>query len=277
VPAGIFLLATVVYPLVTLIRMAFGDVSLSNLDGSYGWTGLANFRAVFDSPFFSSSVKQTAVFTAALVAVDLILGYVVADWLRRPSRLAGFTQTVLLIGWALPVLVTGTIWRFMLLDNGFLNALLHPLSVGPVGWLSSSTFALWGVLIAVVWGSLPFSATVIRGGIMGVPAETREAATIDGAGRVTIAWRIMLPQMRSTIGTLAILLVTYGFGTSFAFIQVMTAGGPGTATTTLPMLGYQESFRTFNFGSGAAVALLSMAVVIVLAVGLSRLSRESWR
>jgi multiple sugar transport system permease protein len=277
IPALVFLALTVGYPLVTLVRMAFGSVTVSNLGGAWAWVGLANFQSAFASPFFAPSILSTAEFTAALLVFDLIVGFIVAEWIKRPGRLAGFTQTVMMIGWALPVLVTGTIWRFMLLNNGFLNQLLRWVGASPVEWLSSSSVALWGVLIAVAWASLPFCALVIRGGLMSIPEETLEAATMDGAGWLATTIQIVLPQMRNTIGTLAVLIITYGFGTSFAFIEVMTAGGPGTATTTLPVLGYSDSFQTFNFGPGAAIALLSMAIVVALSVGLFRLSREAWR
>lgn len=277
VPAGVFLVATAAYPLATLLRMAFGGVTLSNLGGGYGWVGLANFRSVIDEPNFYSSLRLTGYFTGALLAVDLILGYVVAEALRRPSRLATVTQSVLMVSWALPVLVTGTIWRFLLLNNGVLNTLLQPLGIGTILWLASAKVALWGVLIAVAWASLPFCATVIRGGMLSVPLDTLEAARVDGAGRWSLATKVVLPQMRSTIGTLAVLIITYGFGASFGFIDVMTAGGPGTATTTIPVLAYNDSFQTFQFGAGAALAVMAMAIVVVLAAFMFRLSRETWR
>lgn len=277
VPAGLFLLATAAYPLATLVRMAFGAVSLSNLGGGYAWVGLENFRNVISEPNFYSSLRLTAYFTGALLIVDLGLGYLIAEALRRPSRLATVTQSVLMVSWALPVLVTGTIWRFLLLNNGLLNTVLKPLGVGTILWLASAKVALWGVLMAVAWASLPFCATVIRGGMLSVPVDTLEAAVVDGAGRWSLALRVVLPQMRSTVGTLAVLIVTYGFGASFGFIDVMTAGGPGTATTTVPVLAYNDTFQTFQFGAGAALAVMTMAIVVVMAAFMFRLSRESWR
>lgn len=277
VPAGIFLLATAAYPLVTLVRMAFGAVNVSNLGGSWALTGFKNFRQVISSPEFVPVVKTTFYFTGALLVVDLVLGYIIAEWIRKPTRLASATQTVLMMGWALPVVVSGTIWRFLLDDDGLVNDILHSVGLGSVLWLTSSKMALWGVLLAVAWGSLPFCATILKGGLLSIPIDTLEAAAIDGANRWKTIRRVILPQMRSTIMTLALLIIFFGFAGSFAFIDVMTAGGPGTATVTLPFFGYVDSFTTFQFGDGAALALMSMGFVALLAVAVIRLSRETWR
>jgi ABC-type sugar transport system permease subunit len=118
---------------------------------------------------------------------------------------------------------------------------------------------------------------VLKGGLLSIPTDTLEAAAIDGASWWSTTRRVVLPQMRSTIMTLALLIIFFGFAGSFAFIDVMTAGGPGTATVTLPFFGYVDSFTTFQFGDGAALALMSMAFVLLLSLGVIRLSKETWR
>jgi ABC-type sugar transport system permease subunit len=115
------------------------------------------------------------------------------------------------------------------------------------------------------WASLPFAILILRGGLLSIPREVFEAAALDGAGPVRLAVRVVVPLLRPTLLVLVILIVLYAFR-SFDFVYVMTSGGPGTVTTTLPFLAYQEAFKTYSFGIGGAIATLSMAAIIVLAV-----------
>ena len=92
------------------------------------------------------------------------------------------------------------------------------------------------------------------------------------------SWRgSFLPQLRSLLAILTVLIVVYGFGGSFSFIYVVTEGGSGTSTTTLPYLGYADVFTDFDFGVGAAIAVISMVVVGLLALGYLRASGREER
>jgi multiple sugar transport system permease protein len=274
VPAGLLLILTTIYPLVTMVRLAFSQVTVSNFDGSWPFAGTANFRAVFHNPQFWASVRLTLLFSAVLLVASLILGYIVAELIRRPGWLSNCTQGLLILAWSLPAVVSGTMWHFFLNDNGYVNGILHAtLGIGPVPWLTSTRVAIWGVLLATVWGSVAFNAIVIKSGLLGVPSETIEAAAIDGAGRVKAALYVIIPQMRATFVTLALFLAIFGFGGSFGFIDIMTGGGPGTATQTVPFLSYEESFASLDFGVGAAIAVISMIFVGLLAAGLLRVRR----
>jgi ABC-type sugar transport system permease subunit len=161
--------------------------------------------------------------------------------------------------------VSGSVWKFLLDGNGGVNAVLHILGFGSVNWLSSPHLANWAVAGITAWASIPFSILVIRGGMLGVSPDLIEAAAMDGAGYWRIQLRIVIPQIRPTLGILSILVVLYALR-SFDFIYVMTSGGPGNVTTTLPYLAYQNAFTSFNLSTGAAVALLSMVVVAIIAV-----------
>jgi len=137
--------------------------------------------------------------------------------------------------------------------------------VEPVGWLSSPDLSLWAVSLVAAWASLPFAVLIIRGGLLSIPSEILEAAELDGVGSWSLSRHILLPLLRPTLAVLTILIILYAFR-SFDFVYVMTQGGPGRITNTLPYLAYQTSFKTFSFGSGAAVAVLSMLVVALLAI-----------
>ncbi len=274
---GLFLAASALYPFAQLIRMSLSNVGAENIIGHWPFTGTANFHAVMSSAAFWQSVRTSAIFTSVVLVGDLFFGFVTALWLMQPVRGAGLAQSLMILAWALPPIVTGTAWKFLLQPDGFINTILHPLGFGTIEWLASSKIALWSLIGVVGWASVPFCAMVIKAGLMGIPRDTVEASRVDGASDGQVMLRIILPQLRSLLATLAVLIVVYGFGGSFAFIFVVTEGGPGTATTTLPYLGYTQAFTDFDLGIGAAIAVISMVFVGLLALGYLRASGKEER
>jgi ABC-type sugar transport system permease subunit len=157
------------------------------------------------------------------------------------------------------------VWKFLLAGNGAINSVLGLVGVEPIDWLSSPDHALMSVSLVAAWASLPFSILVIHGGMLSLPVEVVEAARIDGAGFWRLSRHIVLPILRPTLTVLTVLIILYAFR-SFDFVYVMTKGGPGTATTTLPYFAYDTAFKTYQFGVASALALISILVVVVLAV-----------
>jgi len=177
--------------------------------------------------------------------------------------------------WALPGVVVGNLWRFLLAGDGPVDALLlrlHLVAV-PVPWLVDGWLALVSLSLVNAWMVLPFSTLVMRAAVQDVPRDQLEAAALDGAGALRQFRTVTLPYLRPTLAVLAILLVVNGFR-SFDLIYVMTSGGPGTATSTLPFLAYRQAVQGFQFSLGAATAVLSLALVLVFALGYSVSSRQ---
>lgn len=265
VPAVLVLGALSVWPIVQLGQMAFSDVGPTTLIGPWEYTGLENLREVLGDDLFWESLWATAVFTGVLLVVDLAGGYVGASILSTESRPTTFVLRVMVFVWALPPLVSGSVWKFLLAGNGAVNGVLGLVGVDAVDWLSSPRLALWSVSLVAAWASLPFAILIIHGGMMSLPTEVLEAARIDGAGYWKMSRYVIVPILRPTLTVLTVLVLLYAFR-SFDFVYVMTLGGPGTATTTLPYLAYDTAFKTFEFGIASAIALISMLVVFVLSV-----------
>ena len=274
---GVFLAATALYPAVQLVRLSVSNVGPENLIGKWPWLGLGNFQAVVGSSAFRSALWLSAIFTLVLLATNLVVGFIAALWVSQPGRLSNVTQSIMVLGWALPPIVTGSAWKFLLQDNGLINAGLHDMRVGNVPWLSSARVALWSTIAITAWAGVPFCTMVLKAGLMGVPGDIVEAAEVDGANARRVVLRVILPQMRSVIATLSVLIVVYGFGSSFSFIYVVTEGGPGTATTTLPYLGYVQAFTDFEFGVAAATAVISIIIVGLLVTAYLRAAGKEVR
>jgi ABC-type sugar transport system permease subunit len=245
--------------------MSVSDVGPTNIIGAWPFVGMDNFAAALRTSATWDAASRTLALSLALLASNLVLGFIAASVLSTPGRLTNVVLGIMVFVWALPPLVSGSVWKFLLDDSGGVNAALGLLGIPPVSWLSSPSAALWSVAAVIAWASLPFSALVLRGGLMAIPVDVIEAAAIDGAGYWRTQLRIVLPLIRPTVWILGILTVVYSFK-SFDFFYVLTQGGPGTATNTLPVMAYYTAFSQFDMSTGATVAVLSMVFVAVFAV-----------
>lgn len=251
--------------MVQLARMAVSEVGPTTIIGPWVTTGVDNLREVLGDELFWDSLGYTAFFTGVLLVVDLVIGYVGASILSTQTRATRFALRLMVFVWALPPLVSGSVWKFLLAGNGAINSVLGIAGVDPVDWLSSPRLALLSVSLVAAWASLPFAILIIHGGMLSVPVDVLEAARVDGAGYFRMGWHVIVPILRPTLTVLTVLVILYAFR-SFDFVFVMTLGGPGTATTTLPYLAYDTAFKTYQFGIASAIALISMAVVFVLSI-----------
>ncbi|MAT06724.1 MAG: hypothetical protein CL424_16940 [Acidimicrobiaceae bacterium] len=266
VPAVAVLGALSIYPLIQLVRMALSDVGPTTVVGPWEFTGLTNLKDVWNDRLFRESFRATAYFTVVLLIIDLVIGYIAAAMLSSTSsRAASLTLRVMVFVWALPPLVSGSVWKFLLAGNGLVNEILGLVGIGPVDWLSSPDLALLSVSLVAAWASLPFSILIIHGGMLALPRDVLEAAQLDGAGFLKASRFVILPLMKPTLTVLTVLIILYAFR-SFDFVYVMTLGGPGTETTTLPYLAYDTAFKTFEFGTAAAIAVISMLVIVVVSI-----------
>lgn len=273
VPAVGLLAGFAVYPLIVLVRMSLSDVGPSNIVGEWSFVGLDNFVAVLGGEEVWLALVRTLGVAAVLLASNFVLGFLGASILSASGRIAEVVLAILVFVWALPPIVSGSTWKFLLNDSGPLNSALTAIGLPAVSWLSSPDLALWSVAGIVAWAALPFSILVIRGGLLAVPIELLEAAALDGAGFWRTQWRIVVPQLRPTLGILAILTVLYAFK-SFDFFYVTTKGGPGTTTNTLPVYSYNTAFSGFEMSTGATIAIVAMLAVAIFAVPYVRAVRR---
>lgn len=269
-PAAVILLVLSVYPLVQLIRMSASAVTSANLHDAWSLVGAANFTADFHDGVFWSALQNTVVFVVIITVLSLAAGFAAAVALRSSGRLTAFLMGLMVFIWALPPVVNGSVWKFLLADDGLFNGLLRYAGLHhPLPFLYDPHWALYSVAIVNAWAVIPFNALVFRAALIGIPEEILEAARLDGANAWDEIRYVLIPAVRPTSLVLIVLTVVYAFR-SFDFIYVMTYGGPGTATNTLPFLGYLQAFVKFNYGQGAATAIITAAMVVVLAIVYAR-------
>jgi len=268
-PAFAFLLVFFVYPLYLMVDLSLHDVSIGTVARSDNPSvGLDNYRAVLDEPDLGQAVPRTVVFLVVTVVGQLVCGLAVA--LLLTERLPGIrvARSLVFFVWLLPPVVSGAIWRFMFngTDNGIVNWLLARLGRegDPVSFLTENPLAMGVVTLVNTWAGVPFVAIVLLAALQSVPTELYEAARVDGASPRRRFTSVTLPGIAPTLAILGVLLTIYAFKT-FDYILVLTRGGPGTDTSTVPFLAYLKSYTEYDFGQGAAIGVLAVAASLVLA------------
>jgi multiple sugar transport system permease protein len=263
-PAGIFLLALAVYPFIELVHMSLSQVTSDNIFGAWPYIGAKGLEDVVRTTDFRSAALNTVVYVVLVVGVGLTGGLAAAVTLWRGGRFAGFTLALMVFGWALPGLINGTAWRFLLDKRGMVDYILGVFHVAPVYWLVDGHLPLISVVVVDAWVVVPFATLVYRAALMDVPTDILASAAVDGARPSQVLRHIVLPMLKPCTLVLGVLTLVYAFK-SFDFIYVMTFGGPGTASTTLPFLSYHTAFEIYRYSQGAAVAVVTLGVVLVLA------------
>jgi multiple sugar transport system permease protein len=276
VPAAIFLATLAVYPFIELIRMSVSQVTVDNIFQSWPFIGTDGVTSVASTFDFREATVNSLIYVALVVGVGLAGGLAAAITLWRGGRMASFTLAVMVFSWALPALISGVAWRFLLDPRGMVDNLLGQLHVAPIYWLVDGHLPIISVALVNAWTVVPFATLVFRAALLDLPTETLDAAQVDGARPFQTLWHIVLPLLRPCILVLAVLALVYAFK-SFDYIYIMTFGGPGTSSETLPFLSYRLAFQLYQYSQGAAVALITMAVVLLLAVVYTRQVRREER
>jgi len=276
-PALAYLAATMLYPIYSNVRMSVHDVTVTTfLGNSAPFTGLDNYRALFSDPAFWKAVRLSLAFTAGSLVFQFAIGFLLALLFTQPFPGSNLLRSLLLLGWLLPTIVSGSIYRWMLDgDYGVINYALRSLGLidEPRYWLIDVKTALAGTILANIWVGIPFNMLLLLAGLQQISPTLYEAASIDGANAWRRFWSITLPLMRPVSLSVVLLGLIYTFKV-FDLIYIMTGGGPVDATTVLPIYTYQLTFQFFLFGKGAAAATVLLIALLGVAVGYLWFSRR---
>jgi multiple sugar transport system permease protein len=277
-PAAIYLVAFFGYPVVKNFVMAFQAYTTSTFyTGKAPWVGLQNYRAVVSSPEFSKSMLNTVLFTAGSIAGQFVIGLALAVFFRRRFPLSGLLRSLILLPWLIPLIVSSAVWRWILdKDNGALNRFLAAVGVatGHPGWLTSTSLALVAVIMVNIWIGIPFNMTILYGGLQNIPEDLYEAASLDGASGWQRFRHVTWPLLRPVVSVVLVLGVVYTIKV-LDLILGLTGGGPANASQTIATQSYRLSFTEFDFGQGAALGNILIAISLVFAVFYLRANRRA--
>ncbi|GAA1099438.1 multiple sugar transport system permease protein [Nocardiopsis composta] len=260
VPALFLLLAFFAGPVLWTVWASFTDAALTGAAAARTeFVGLRNFERLLTDPDVLNATVLTAVFLIGSGVVgQTVLGLALALLMQgRRGWVRGAVGGVVVGAWVLPEVVAGFVWAAFLEREGTLNLLLQAVGAAPQSWLTS--LPILAVVLANVWKGTAFSMMAYSAALAEVPGDLKEAARVDGAGTLRVVWHVVLPLLRRTIAA-TLLLVTLQTVQVFTLIFVMTGGGPGGRSTTLPLLMYQEALGFGDIGYGTAVGLALLVV-----------------
>lgn len=271
IPALVLLFFILLYPLAETFYLSFTEKKVgeevSNLSiRSY-------VQVIRDLRFYKSYLKSL-VFTGSAVGLKLIIGLLLALLLNsiKIKSVSRFLRTLFFIPWTFPWFSTAILFFWIFRFFGGLNLVITRMGLPPVEWLGMK-YALISGVIANVWKGYPFFMMSIYAGLQTIPKELYEAAEIDGANVLQRFLYVTLPNLRNVIIITTSLSTLWTFGL-YELLYIMTRGGPGDASKVLPILVYETSFRQFEIGKGAAIAVLTLPFVILMIGILLRFTKE---
>ncbi|MCX6060497.1 MAG: sugar ABC transporter permease [Chloroflexi bacterium] len=265
-PSFLIILGISLQPILSTLYLSLFEVPRGiNLQNTF--VGLGNYISLLSEPIFWATIGRTFYFTVISVGTELVLGLAIAQLIHAHPPGWQFLRTSLIIPWAVPTIVNGTMWRWIYnADYGALNGLLFQLGLIDkyIPWLTRPDMAMNLVILADIWHSVPFIALILQAALATLPPDLEEAASVDGATAIQYFWFIRLPLLRPAI-LVALIIRTVEAFRAFDLIYVITNGGPANGTVTISFLTYLEMFSFGHAGRGSALSFLISLFTLTLA------------
>lgn len=235
--------------------------------------GVASFIKVLGDDLFRASLLRTLIWTAGVVGGTILISIPVALILNDDFYGRGLARTIIMLPWAVSLTMSAVVWRWTLDGEfGMLNHSLRSLGLiqDNIFWLATADLAFPAQIVIGILVSIPFTVTVLLGGLSSIPGDLYEAAKIEGATGWDMFRRITLPLIKPFINIALVLNIIYVFN-SFPIIWVLTQGGPANSTDILVTYLYKLAFRFGRLDEAAAVSLLMFALLLVFTLLYTRM------
>lgn len=268
-PAFVYMLIFVGYPIIRNIILSFQDVNAGNLvRGTKNFILFDNYLELFGDDVFRTSLFNTLRYTVLCLVFQFVIGFILALFFSKRFTLAKPVRGILLVPWMIPVTVTALMFKLLFAtDIGVINYILKSLHLisKNIEWLTTPGTAMFALVCANIWIGIPFNMILISTGLTTIPKELYESASIDGANKVQTFFSITLPLLKPTIESVLILGFIYTFKV-YDLVYVMTSGGPVNSTHMLSTYSYKLSFEMFKYSKGSAVANVLLVILMIVGV-----------
>jgi multiple sugar transport system permease protein len=264
-PQMLGFLIFIIGPLIAIFIFSLQSRNL--LSGEVTFNGIENYRQLFvGDPIFKKVIKNSLIFTAGLVPLNMVLALTLAILLARRIFAINFFRTVFFSPVVTSAVAWAIVWRFILQgDNGSLNQFLQMLGIQGPNWLREPTTAMAAVIVNRVLKNVGLNMVIFLAALQSLPSDQMEASQVDGANTIQTIRYIVLPYLAPTILLVAI-ITTIGSLKVFDTIMMLTSGGPQNATMVLVYYVYFVAFRTFETGYASALAVILFLIAFVLTV-----------
>lgn len=268
-PAFLYMLVFVGYPIIRNIILSFQDVNAGNLvRGVKNFVMFDNYVELMGDSVFKTSLFNTLRYTILCLVFQFVIGFALALFFNRRFTVAKPVRGILLAPWMIPVTVTALMFKLLFAtDIGVINFILRSLHLidKNIEWLTTPGTAMFALICANVWIGIPFNMILISTGLTTIPKELYESSSIDGANKVQTFLKITLPLLKPTIESVLILGFIYTFKV-YDLVYVMTSGGPVNSTHMLSTYSYKLSFEMFKYSKGSAVANVLLVILLIVGV-----------
>ena len=292
-PSILVVAIVALYPLLESFRLSFTNARLAS-SREVSYVGFRNYQRLFEDSQFIDALKNTVVFTVSSVALETVLGMIVALVIHSNFKGRGMVRTSILIPWAIPTVVSARMWTWMYNDvYGVLNDLLVVRAPQLVDWIPGIGGTLAGIfperkigfiadpnlslpaIVAVdVWKTTPFMALLLLAGLQIIPGDIYEASTIDGANKWQQFWQMTLPMLKPAL-VVALIFRTLDAFRVFDLPFVMKGTSPDTMTVAIYARQTLIEFSRLGLGSAAAVVIfLCIGLLVVIYTRLVRVEES---
>ncbi|MBO9126891.1 MULTISPECIES: carbohydrate ABC transporter permease [unclassified Rhizobium] len=270
-PSLVLLLAFVIYPALYSVYLSFTNEALTGAAALRPrFVGIRNYmRLLNDAKFWNAIIVTFFFVVGSAVIGQFVLGLISAVALRRQIMFRQIFSSMILLPNAAPEVVAGFMWISMLAggENATLSRIVSFFGVTPTDWLQ--VFPLTMIIVVNTWRGIATAMILLTAGLSTIPSEIYEAARMDGATPSQMFRRITLPLMMPTI-LLYMLISAVSTIAVFGLVYALTRGGPGGATEVISIYIYNQSFTAFQLGYGAAVAVVTLVISLILGIAYVR-------
>ena len=273
IPSLIFFLGFVIYPMVQCVFTSFFDSTMNRADV---FVGLANYKELFQDEIFWISFKNTMVMFILAFVLLLTLSFLIALLLNKGLKAVDFSKALIFSPAIIAPIIVGIIWVYILDPNiGVINNVLDAIGAGGLKrkWIGGETLSPYSIAIIYFWQQLGYLVTIFIAGLKMIPGDVLEAVKIDGASAVQEVRYVIIPMMRTTISTVAILIIT-GVFKIFEIVQQTTGGGPNHLSETLVTYSYSMTFSSSDYGYGMSLATVTLLLSLLITVVYSAVTKE---
>ncbi len=272
-PSVLIYAAVIIFPVLFSFILGFTEW------GGYGtpkWTGLSNYVRMFRDPVFKLGLRNNLLIVGVSVFGQIPAGFVLAYIVFRKLVKGGrFFETMIFLPITVSAVVVAKLWNQIFSPSGLYTALMRIVKDDPrfvLEIFESRSYAIVPILFVILWYYTGIYMVIFIANLQKVSPSVIEAAIIDGAKEHQILFRVVVPQMVNIIFTTSVFAIA-GSLKSFDLIFTMTGGGPANYTTVIAIYMYQNTFRYYNYGFGAAISIM----IVLLSIGLITAIRSVFR
>ncbi len=264
-PALTIYIVFAIYPTYSVVEYSFTD--WDGISPQRNFVGFDNYQKLFSDKIFWAAFRNTFVWSAVIIVINVGLGLVIAAMLARVWKARLLIQTCIVLPVVISPMAVATIWRWMYQPTGVINQMLEGIGLGGLAtpWLGSPEAVLYALALAHSWSTIGLSVIIFLAGLQSVDEDLYEAARVDGANPLQSFRYVTLPALRPVTAVVFILTLTQSFKV-FDIVWATTQGGPIRFSEILSTYMYKRGALENQYGYGSAIGVALLVIVSIATI-----------